>query len=176
MTENERVKVIRKAKSLTLEEFGKRICLGNTAVSKIERGENSLTPMARKIICQEFGVSETWLRTGEGEMWAVQPDPPSDDLGKVLDAYKLPKELRPLFEGYLGLSDQARKEVQGLLVKWARDVAAQHADKEENLIEPQQEMTREELQAEFNHQLDLEEEAKAKFSVSGDGSSGTATA
>ena len=69
MTENERVKEIRKAKSLTLERFGEKIGLGKTAISKIERGENNLTDQTRRSICREFGVSEEWLRTGEGEMF-----------------------------------------------------------------------------------------------------------
>lgn len=69
MTENARVKELRKSKSLTLEEFGSKIGLGRTAISRIERGERGLTNQNRLAICREFGVSEEWLRTGAGEMY-----------------------------------------------------------------------------------------------------------
>ena len=73
MVENERIKQLRKGElGLTLEEFGNRIGLQKSAISKIERGENGVTDQTRLSICREFRVSETWLRTGEGEMFAPQ--------------------------------------------------------------------------------------------------------
>ena len=65
---NERIKYLRKELlHLTLEEFGSHIGLGKSALSKIERGENTGTDQTVKSICREFGVREEWLRTGEGE-------------------------------------------------------------------------------------------------------------
>lgn len=43
MTQNERVKEVRKTLGLTLEKFGDRLGIKKAAVSKIEKGENSLT-------------------------------------------------------------------------------------------------------------------------------------
>lgn len=70
MTQNERVKEIRKSKGLTLEKFGERLGLKKNAISQIETGKNTLTEQNIKSICREFNVNETWLRTGEGEMFA----------------------------------------------------------------------------------------------------------
>ena len=67
--QNERVKEVRKTLNLTLEKFGKRIGLKKSAVSLIESGRNSLTDANIKSICREFNVNETWLRTGEGDMF-----------------------------------------------------------------------------------------------------------
>jgi len=75
MTINDRVKQLRTelikerndGKKMTLEEFGARLSIGNTAVSKIEHGENAVTDRTVAAICTEFGVREEWLRYGEGE-------------------------------------------------------------------------------------------------------------
>lgn len=66
MTQGERIKEVRKKLDLTLEEFGKKLGVGKTAISKIEKGQVNLTEHMFKSICREFNVSEEWLRTGEG--------------------------------------------------------------------------------------------------------------
>ena len=68
MTINERVKAIRKAKGLTLDQFGKTIGVGKSAVSDVEHGRNNVSEQVIRAIIREFGVSEDWLRTGEGNM------------------------------------------------------------------------------------------------------------
>ena len=69
MSENERIKELRKCLDCTLEKFGQRLGVGKTAISKIERGENKLTEQMRKAICREFNVDYMWLTTGKGEMF-----------------------------------------------------------------------------------------------------------
>ena len=69
MTENERVRELRKAKSLTLDEFGEKIGLKKSALSHIENGKVILTDKNRRSICREFNVREEWLRTGDGPMY-----------------------------------------------------------------------------------------------------------
>lgn len=66
MTQGERVKSVRKKRELTLEKFGERLGVTKTAISRIEKGDRSLTEQMFKSICREFGVNEVWLRTGEG--------------------------------------------------------------------------------------------------------------
>lgn len=67
MDKNERVRVLRKELGLTMEEFGKRLGVGKSAISGIENGNRGLTDQMAVSICREFGISETWLKTGEGE-------------------------------------------------------------------------------------------------------------
>ncbi len=69
---NERIKELRKELGLTLEKFGEALGVQKSAVSKWERGENSVPEQMFKSICREFNVSENWLRTGEGEMYIPQ--------------------------------------------------------------------------------------------------------
>ena len=65
---NERIAEIRKAAGMTQEEFAAKIGLSRNFIWMIEKGDR--TPSDRTIadICREFGISEHWLRTGEGEM------------------------------------------------------------------------------------------------------------
>lgn len=72
MTKTERVKIVRKEYKLTMEEFGNRIGVGRSAISKIEAGERGITDQMSKSICREFHVNETWFLTGEGEMLGTE--------------------------------------------------------------------------------------------------------
>lgn len=69
MTQGERIKELRKYLDLTMEKFGERLGVGKTAISKLENNERNLTDQMAISICREFNVNETWLRTGEGEMF-----------------------------------------------------------------------------------------------------------
>ena len=73
MTENERVREIRKAKGLTMRQFGEKIGVVGSTISDIENGRRSLNRQNLLAICREFNVNEDWLRTGEGSMF-VEPD------------------------------------------------------------------------------------------------------
>lgn len=66
---NERIKDVRKSLNLTLEEFGKKLCVTKSTLSNIENGNRNITDRLIRDICREFDVSEDWLRTGSGEMF-----------------------------------------------------------------------------------------------------------
>ncbi len=69
MTIGERVKELRKQINLTQQAFADRLSLKRNTVGSYE--VNVVEPSDRTIsdICREFNVNETWLRTGEGEMF-----------------------------------------------------------------------------------------------------------
>ena len=69
MTENERIRVLRGELGLTLVQLGEVLGITAAAVSSIETGKSSVTDRTRSAIVREFGVSELWLRTGEGEIF-----------------------------------------------------------------------------------------------------------
>ena len=50
-----------------MEQFGDRIGIKKSAISLIESGRNGVTDQTIRLICREFNVNESWLRTGEGE-------------------------------------------------------------------------------------------------------------
>ena len=67
-TINDRLKEIRKFFHLSQIEMGKKLNISNSAVSKIEKGENDLRDTHIKALIWELGINENWLRTGKGEM------------------------------------------------------------------------------------------------------------
>lgn len=66
---NERLKKLRKALDLTQQEFGERIGIKRNTLANYEIGRNEPIDAVINLICREFNVSETWLRTGGGEMF-----------------------------------------------------------------------------------------------------------
>ena len=74
MTRGERIKDVRNSLGLTLEKFGEKLGVTKTAISRIEKGERSLTEQMTKSICREFSVDYMWLTTGEGEMFVESDD------------------------------------------------------------------------------------------------------
>lgn len=68
MSINERAKYLRKERlNLTMEEFGKRLGVQKSAISKIETGKVSISDQMFLAICREFNVNPEWLRDGIGE-------------------------------------------------------------------------------------------------------------
>lgn len=87
---NERIKELRKALGLTLDKFGERLGVGKTAISKIENGERGVTDQMFKSICREFNVNESWLRTGEGEMFMQKTL--DDEIASFIQSIQLEKD------------------------------------------------------------------------------------
>ena len=115
MTQNERIKKVRKSLGLTLEKFGERIGLKKSAVSLIENGKNSVTDANVKAICREFGVDYIWLTTGDGEMF-VDTD---DDFIQRIDRIMAGEDdaRKNLFKFMLELSDEDIEALDRLMKK-----------------------------------------------------------
>lgn len=115
MTQNERIKEVRKSLGLTLDKFGERIGLKKSAVSLIENGKNSVTDANIKAICREFGVDYIWLTTGDGEMFVETDDDFIERIDRIMagedDARK------NLFKFMLELSDEDIEALDRLMQK-----------------------------------------------------------
>lgn len=66
---NTRIAAVIQASGLTKTAFAERLNVSQSFISRLAIGAS--VPSDRTIvdICREFGVSEQWLRTGEGEMF-----------------------------------------------------------------------------------------------------------
>lgn len=65
---NSRIAAVINASGLTKTAFAERLKVSQQHISRLAKDG---TPSDRTIvdICREFGISEHWLRTGEGEMF-----------------------------------------------------------------------------------------------------------
>lgn len=67
----DRIKKIRTSPDINKSQtdFAKSISVSRSAVCKMESGENYPSEQTIHLICNEYNVNETWLRTGKGEMF-----------------------------------------------------------------------------------------------------------
>lgn len=65
---NKRIKELRMAYGMNQSDFGKMLGLTKSGVSDIESGRRNVTEQ-HIIMLKNNNVNETWLRTGEGEMF-----------------------------------------------------------------------------------------------------------
>lgn len=69
-----RIKCLRNELDLKQDEFGKKLNLTKFAISNYENGRTGVPDRVISDICREFDINETWLRTGEGEMFEQLTD------------------------------------------------------------------------------------------------------
>ncbi len=115
MTQNERVKEIRKTLSLTLEKFGERIGVTRGSMSNIENGNRNLTEQMTKSICREFSVDYMWLTTGEGEMFIDSDDDFIERIDRIMAGED--EARKNLFKFMLELSDDDIAALDRLMKK-----------------------------------------------------------
>lgn len=65
---NDRIKKLRKEMNLSQEKFGELLGITKSGVSDIESGRRKVTDQ-HVIMLANNGVSEEWLRTGNGDMF-----------------------------------------------------------------------------------------------------------
>mgnify|MGYP004672508091 FL=1 len=68
-TVKDRIKAVRKALGLTQQALADRLGIKQNTVAQYEIGRNEPIDAVVTLLCREFRVNETWLRTGEGEMF-----------------------------------------------------------------------------------------------------------
>lgn len=62
-----RIKQIRTMLGLSQSDFAKKLSVSRSAVCKMESGENNPSEQTIVIICKEFNVNESWIKTGDGQ-------------------------------------------------------------------------------------------------------------
>lgn len=109
---NERIKKLRKALDLTQQEFSNCIGCSRNLVANYEIGNRNPSSSVINNICKTFNVSETWLRTGDGEMFIQKKPQPLDELlSTLLDGESVTDEDRILVKNFLELPEASRKAV-----------------------------------------------------------------
>lgn len=140
MSINQRIKELRKSLKLNQNEFGDKIGLKNSAISKMEQEGSTVIDQNIRLICDTFHIREEWLRTGEGEMR-------SDEEDAILEAFAKRYDLTPdeqtTARYMLRLSPEQRAAVLAHVKALAAELTAQvDAAKEQHTT-----MTDEEIEA-----------------------------
>ncbi len=106
---NERLKLLRKTLKLNQVDFGSRLSLTGSAISRYESGVNAMADNIVLLICREFNVNEDWLRNGNGEMFSRQS---TDLIEQLTQQYNLGLYGQQLLATYLQLSDADKRAVE----------------------------------------------------------------
>lgn len=114
---DERLKKLRRDLDLTQQEFAERIGIKRNTLANYEAGRNEPIDAVISLICKEFNVSEEWLRTGVGEMFA--PDA-SNEIENLVRKYDLSDVDQALIEKYVKLRPPIRKA----LLEFINEVSA----------------------------------------------------
>ena len=105
----ERLKELRKQLKLSQKDFGNKLGVGDTAISKIEKGENKLSYRMALSICSIFNVNIDWLLEGKGDIFVSLPNLLFD---QISEKYELDDFDRKLLRSYMELSPEERKTVK----------------------------------------------------------------
>lgn len=117
---NERIKELRKSLGLTQQEFADKVGVKRNTIAQYETGRNPPIDTVITLICREFRVSETWLRTGEGEMFL--PVDADEELEQIIDEIRVSDDelIRAIIKGYWRLDEKGKAAVKSLV----KDLAA----------------------------------------------------
>ena len=101
----------------TQKEFSQRICLSPQAINGYVKGK-AIPDFMALLIEKTFGISKTWLLTGEGEMWYNPPVSTKEGLER--DMFLIRKilkdeELRPLMDKVVDLKKADKERLYGVL-------------------------------------------------------------
>ena len=103
MTINERIREARKTLKISQKDFAAAICISNTYLADVENDSRKANDRIIKLCSMVFGISETWLKEGTGEMFYKSPDVKITRLVSVFN--RLP----------LNFQDYALEQLEGLL-------------------------------------------------------------
>ena len=140
---NERIKELRLKLGLSQDEFGRRLGVTRGAITNIELNKVEPKPLFIDLMCREFNVSETWLRTGDGEMFVSRSR--SDAIAQEVNRFMAdhPDSFRERLISLLIRLDEKQWEI---LEQYARQLVDDHDH--EPSIEERVEAYRQELLAE----------------------------
>ena len=103
MTINQRIKEARKTLKISQKNFADSICISNTYLADIENESRKANERIIKLCSMVFGISETWLKEGKGEIFIKSSDVEITRLVSIFN--KLP----------LNFQDYALEQLEGLL-------------------------------------------------------------
>lgn len=130
---NERIKKLRKTLDLTQQEFADKIGMKRNTVANYETNRNEPSNSVVSLICKTFNVSEVWLRTGKGEMFAERSE--NDELAAAVERLitgesaefkrRLINALSTLKDEHWLLLEEKLKEIVGIREAPSLDIEAE---------------------------------------------------
>lgn len=111
----DRIKELRQSLRMTQQEFADKLGVKRNTIATYETGRNAPIDAVFSLICHEFNVSDSWLRSGEGEMFVPR------NRNQALQAYvnecmKEPESFKAMFiERMARLTDEQWKQLSEII-------------------------------------------------------------
>ena len=105
---NERIKKMRRELGFTQQRFADELGMKQNTIATYEMGRAIPSDSTIKFICYKFGINETWLRTGEGEMFAPEP---AFDLSDYVKRHGMTELETEILKAYLELDLAVRENL-----------------------------------------------------------------
>jgi transcriptional regulator with XRE-family HTH domain len=109
----ERIKFIRTQFAQSQDEFGAKIGLKKSAISRIETGSSNPSEQTIKLICREFGVSYDWLKNGNEPMMVPQEYAQKGKVEALLDGDN--EFIKQIFYGLSDMPEEWWDEAEKVL-------------------------------------------------------------
>lgn len=123
----DRLKELRKILGLTQQEFADRIGIKRNTLANYEAGRNVPIDSVYHLICREFSVNESWLRTGEGEMFSSSL---YDELDKVVEKYHLNDKAGEMLRKFVELPPEDMEVIYNYMEKVVNAILEKQAEEE----------------------------------------------
>ena len=119
-TISERIAWCVQTSGLTKTEFAKRINVGQSFISHLCAGKKNPSDRTIADICREFGISETWLRTGAGDPYIKADE--DQELQDVMTAIRLSDDdlIKRIICAYWKLDDKEKAAIRKLIDGFAK--------------------------------------------------------
>ncbi|MCI9273755.1 MAG: helix-turn-helix transcriptional regulator [Clostridiales bacterium] len=114
-TINQRIAACIKESGLTKTAFAERLNVTQPFVSQLANGSKAPSDRTIADICREFGISESWLRTGEGEMFIQLSD--DADFIRVMTEIQVSDDefIKALLRSYWNLDAKEKAAIHKLV-------------------------------------------------------------
>lgn len=122
---NERLRELREALKMSRAAFGEKLGVSGDVINNLERGRVDLRDPMFSLIIKTFNVNESWLRTGEGEMFLKMDV--EEEIAELIK--KIPNEPRGSFKRRLLATLAGLTEDQWVLLA---DIAEKLAEEKED--------------------------------------------
>lgn len=111
----DRIKSLRKSLNLNQTDFGSRIGAKQTTIAGYETGAKNPSDPIIYSICREFGVDESWLRTGEGNPFLKLSD--DEEFLRIMTEIQVSDDefIKGLLRSYWGLDDNGKAAIRKLI-------------------------------------------------------------
>lgn len=128
-----RIKKVRRYLDLTQSEIGARIGIKPNSISLIESGNRNASEQVILSVCREFNVNETWLRTGEGPMFAEITE--DEELAQIFSAIAVSDDalIKRIIRAYWKLNDNEKESVRKLIDGFSANANSKIVEENETL-------------------------------------------